>query len=75
MSRREPVAPLAHGGQRSADGGVDLDRAAKRVPSTTKISPSAIGVITANGERRLSSLSASRGRFVAAVAVVDRAPQ
>ena len=50
LSRREPVAPLAHGGQRSTDGGIDLDRAGKRVPSATKISPSAIGVITANGE-------------------------
>ena len=30
--------------------GVDLDRAAKRVPSATKISPAAIGAIAATGE-------------------------
>ena len=50
VSRREPVAPLAHGGQRSAAGKLDLGHAANREPSAQKFLPQAIGAIAATGE-------------------------
>ena len=60
------VAATAHGGQRSADASADLDRAAKRVPFATKISPAVIEVITAIRNHALAAFPPSRGRFVAA---------
>ena len=44
----------------------DLDRAAKRVPFATKISPAVIEVITAIRNHALAAFPPSRGRFVAA---------
>ena len=66
LSRREPVAAVAHGGQRSADASADLDRAAKRVPFATKISPAVIEVITAIRNHAVAAFQRSRGRIVAA---------
>ena len=60
------VAATACGGQRSADASADLDRAGKRVPSATKISPAVIEVITAIRNHALAAFRRSRGRFVAA---------
>ena len=60
------VAATAHGGQRSADASAHLDRAAKRVPSATKISPAVIEVITATRNHALAAFPPSRGRIVAA---------
>ena len=67
------VAATAHGGQRSADASPDLDRAAKRVPSATKVSPAAIEVITTIRNHALAALQRSRGRVVAALVEPDPA--
>jgi len=66
VSRREPVAPLAHGGQRSADAAPTSTAQANRVPSATKFLPQRLGPSLRPEKRRLSRLSPSRGRFVAA---------
>ena len=57
-----PVAATAHGGQRSADGGVDLDREGKRVPSATKISPAVIWIIIRWRNHAVAEFQRSRGR-------------
>ncbi len=53
----------------------DLDRAAKRVPFATKISPAVIEVITAIRNHALAAFPPSRGRIVAALVVVSHAPR
>ena len=64
--RHQRVAATTLGEPVRRPTGVDLDRAAKRVPSATKISPAVIEVITAIRNHALAAFRRSRGRFVAA---------